>query len=171
MTITVADAHGDITERNVDTIVLTQNTSDIVMRLSAESRPLQVGVGRACLLALALVLMCSHVVDMADVMACVCVCVCVLHAKIVHVARVYAYTCQCLCMCTEIHLFLECIVFGELCVVELALVRSIASLFEAFNRLADFDAPAPPASCSSMVSLARRRAKCLPRLRPMRTWP
>ena len=34
--ITVADAQGDITERNVDTVLLTTNTSDIVMRLGGE---------------------------------------------------------------------------------------------------------------------------------------
>lgn len=41
--LTVADAAGDITERNVDTLLLTMNTSDILMRLgpSGKSRPLQ----------------------------------------------------------------------------------------------------------------------------------
>jgi hypothetical protein len=41
VTISVASARGDIAERNVDTILLTQNASDIAMRLAAESRPLQ----------------------------------------------------------------------------------------------------------------------------------
>ena len=41
ITLTVADAHGDITERNIDTLLLTMNTSDIAMRLAGKSRPLQ----------------------------------------------------------------------------------------------------------------------------------
>jgi hypothetical protein len=41
--LSVADARGEITERNIDTLVLTMNTSDILMRLGPDgkSRPLQ----------------------------------------------------------------------------------------------------------------------------------
>jgi hypothetical protein len=41
ITLTVASVAGDITERNIDTLLLTPNSSDIAMRLSAASRPLQ----------------------------------------------------------------------------------------------------------------------------------
>jgi hypothetical protein len=41
VTLTVAEAQGDITVRNVDTLLLTMNTSDIRMRLAGKSRPLQ----------------------------------------------------------------------------------------------------------------------------------
>lgn len=41
ITLTTADAQGDITERNLDTLLLTMNTSDIAMRLAGKSRPLQ----------------------------------------------------------------------------------------------------------------------------------
>jgi hypothetical protein len=40
--LSVAYVEGDIAERNVDTLLLTQNRSDITMRLEAESRPLQI---------------------------------------------------------------------------------------------------------------------------------
>ena len=41
ITLTVSSVAGDITVRNIDTVLLTQNSSDITMRLSAASRPLQ----------------------------------------------------------------------------------------------------------------------------------
>eukprot|EP01043_Picozoa_sp_COSAG02_P088053 COSAG02_NODE_25227_length_665_cov_0.955830_1_plen_120_part_01 len=41
VTLTVANAQGDITARNVDTLLLTMNASDIAMRLAGKSRPLQ----------------------------------------------------------------------------------------------------------------------------------